>query len=115
MSEFDRIGTNDGHGHAWKRPDGAMWRCGGVAVCLQCAADFDLVVRGMHENAGKTVSRLANVMLPQLLIATIKQIGGVDNEVRVSAAEVDASDGFTLSMRVDPVTQDFFFVVERKP
>lgn len=34
-----RVGTNTGHGHAWRRPDGYLARCGGPAICRQCAQD----------------------------------------------------------------------------
>ncbi|NII73204.1 hypothetical protein FHW84_001773 [Dyella sp. SG562] len=34
-----RVGTNSGHGHAWARPDGMKARCGGPALCSQCARD----------------------------------------------------------------------------
>lgn len=45
MSEFDRIGTNDGHGHVWPRPDGVRARCGGPAICRKCAADASMLAR----------------------------------------------------------------------
>lgn len=32
--------TNSGHGHAWARPDGVKARCGGVALCSDCAKDL---------------------------------------------------------------------------
>lgn len=32
-------GTNTGHGHVWSRPDGVKARCGGPAMCKQCALD----------------------------------------------------------------------------
>jgi len=35
-----RIGTNTGHGHVWKRPDGAVAKCGGPALCTECARDL---------------------------------------------------------------------------
>lgn len=31
---------NSGHGHVYPRPDGAKARCGGVRLCLKCAADL---------------------------------------------------------------------------
>jgi len=37
MSEY---GTNSGHGHVWERPDGMKARCGGPALCKQCALDL---------------------------------------------------------------------------
>ena len=39
-------GTNTGHGHAWERPDGMKARCGGPALCRQCATDAALVAKG---------------------------------------------------------------------
>lgn len=33
------LGTNTGHGHVWKRPDGFLARCGGPKICPVCAAD----------------------------------------------------------------------------
>lgn len=32
-------GTNTGHGYVWPRPDGMKHRCGGPALCEQCALD----------------------------------------------------------------------------
>jgi hypothetical protein len=34
-----RPGTNTGHGHVWPRPDGVRARCGGPAICKDCAFD----------------------------------------------------------------------------
>lgn len=45
MGAFDRIGTNNGHGHAWTRPDGVKARCGGCAICRECALDAAMVER----------------------------------------------------------------------
>lgn len=33
-------GTNSGHGHVWRRPDGDKASCGGPGVCVQCSQDF---------------------------------------------------------------------------
>jgi hypothetical protein len=33
------IGGNSGHGHVWARPDGVRARCGGPALCAECAKD----------------------------------------------------------------------------
>jgi hypothetical protein len=114
VSEFNRVGTNSGHGHAWARPDGLKERCGGVALCRLCAHDFALVNRSMQKGADTTASFLIEAMLPQLLIALVKRAGGVGQEVRVPVADVDATGGFTLGMRVDQDTRDFFFTVNRK-
>ena len=32
-------GSNTGHGHVWDRPDGMRARCGGPAMCSECARD----------------------------------------------------------------------------
>jgi len=45
VSDFGRIGTNTGHGHAWPRPDGIKARCGGHPMCRECSADASLVER----------------------------------------------------------------------
>ena len=37
--------TNTGHGHVWPRPDGVKARCGGPAICKECALD-DAQMRG---------------------------------------------------------------------
>ena len=33
-------GTNSGHGHVFLRPDGVVARCGGPALCPECAKDY---------------------------------------------------------------------------
>lgn len=38
------VGTNNGHGHVWPRPDGFVARCGGPALCDECALD----AAGLH-------------------------------------------------------------------
>lgn len=43
MTDFSRIGTNTGHGHAWARPDGVKMRCGGPGLCQQCGTDAAVV------------------------------------------------------------------------
>lgn len=37
------VGSNNGHGHVWARPDGRVSRCGGPALCAQCRADQEAV------------------------------------------------------------------------
>lgn len=39
MSDVWGPGTNAGHGHVWKRPDGMRMRCGGMRMCRTCKAD----------------------------------------------------------------------------
>jgi hypothetical protein len=34
------VGSNTGHGHVWPRPDGHKARCGGPALCAECARDY---------------------------------------------------------------------------
>lgn len=114
MSEFGRVGTNSGHGHAWARPDCYKARCGGVALCRLCAHDFALVNRSVQKGADTTASYLIEAMLPQLLIILVKRLGGVGGEVKVPAAELDGTGGFNLTMRVDQQTRDFYFSAARK-
>lgn len=35
--------TDKGHGHIWPRPDGTKARCGGPALCVQCARDAGML------------------------------------------------------------------------
>jgi hypothetical protein len=37
-------GTNSGHGHVWKRPDGIVARWGGPGLCRECREDKERVV-----------------------------------------------------------------------
>ena len=34
------MNNNTGHGHVWDRPDGVKMRCGGPAICSDCAKDL---------------------------------------------------------------------------
>jgi hypothetical protein len=34
------VNDNTGHGHVWARPDGIKARCGGPAICPECAKDL---------------------------------------------------------------------------
>jgi hypothetical protein len=38
-------GTNTGHGHVWARPDGLKARCGGPALCRECARDTAAIAK----------------------------------------------------------------------
>ena len=35
-----RVNPNVGHGHVFPRPDGMKTRCGGPALCSECAKDL---------------------------------------------------------------------------
>lgn len=48
MTDFSRINRNEGHGHAWPRPDGMRMRCGGIPLCPHCARDKALVDRAIE-------------------------------------------------------------------
>ncbi|WP_320533625.1 hypothetical protein [Robbsia andropogonis] len=37
--EQNPIGSNTGHGHVWKRPDGLKAKCGGPGMCAKCSRD----------------------------------------------------------------------------
>jgi hypothetical protein len=41
-------GTNTGHGHVWRRPDGMVARCGGQRMCRQCREDAEIL--RIHED-----------------------------------------------------------------
>ena len=50
-------GTNTGHGHVWPRPDGSRMRCGGPAICSECAKDqirFDNQLNAAIERVGSS-------------------------------------------------------------
>lgn len=56
----DRIpGTNTGHGHVWKRPDGARARCGGPRMCKECERDLALV----HAYEEKVADRRSDALV----------------------------------------------------
>jgi len=44
---------NWGHGHVFKRPDGLVARCGGPAICKQCAIDEANAVRHNLDRVNK--------------------------------------------------------------
>lgn len=48
----NRIGTNTGHGHVWRRPDGYLARCGGPAICQVCARDHAQSHPTQHTDGG---------------------------------------------------------------
>ena len=45
-------GTNTGHGHVWKRPDGNTARCGGPEFCDECYDDALMWGDGSPEPQG---------------------------------------------------------------
>jgi hypothetical protein len=48
------VGTNAGHGHAWKRPDGLVARCGGPGMCSACSRDAQRLRQAMFDqNPGR--------------------------------------------------------------
>ena len=52
MTDFSRINTNAGHGHAWERPDGHKARCGGPRICPMCAEDAAMVAAALEKAKG---------------------------------------------------------------
>lgn len=114
MSEFDRIGTNSGHGHAWARPDGVKARCGGVGLCRECARDFALVNRAVQKGADTTAADLVEVMKGQLLIVLVERLQrqSAEGEVRVPVEVIDGTGGKLLGLRIDGT--DFVFSVQEK-
>jgi hypothetical protein len=51
-------GSNTGHGHVWKRPDGVTARCGGPVLCLSCRADAKHYAATPPAQAAEAVSKL---------------------------------------------------------
>ncbi|CAB3899748.1 hypothetical protein [Achromobacter deleyi] len=47
-----RYGTNYGHGHVWRRPDGMVTRCGGPGICIMCTDDQAHADRVLAQNQG---------------------------------------------------------------
>jgi hypothetical protein len=60
---------------------------------------------------GPEVDRALANMLPQVMIALIKRMGG---KVKLSAKEIDNTGGILLTMELDPKNQHFTFRIERK-
>lgn len=106
---FAAIGTNTGHGHVWKRPDGVKARCGGPGICRECARDFALLNRSVQKGADTTAADLIEVMKGQLLIVFLKRLGG---EIRIPVSEVDDTGGDLFALAVEG--SDFVFKVTRK-
>lgn len=50
---------NVGHGHVFPRPDGALARCGGPALCPECAAD--LAYKAQCEDQGKVPIKFMDI------------------------------------------------------
>lgn len=51
-------GKNEGHGHVYKRPDGVRARCGGPAMCSECAHDL---AQKMADEAARADDRDARI------------------------------------------------------
>lgn len=58
--EFRRINTNNGHGHAWPRPDGVKMRCGGPRLCKECATEAALVAEAVFVAAHPAPEQVAS-------------------------------------------------------
>lgn len=44
------LNINSGHGHVFPRPDGVKARCGGPALCKECAGDLALKMQNFPES-----------------------------------------------------------------
>ncbi len=49
------MGTNIGHGHVFKRPDGMVSRCGGPTMCKECALDLAQINARKQADAVKQI------------------------------------------------------------
>lgn len=57
-------GTDVGHGHVWKRPDGSRARCGGPTICKTCANDLAWVEAAKKGEDVPTVVEADNEIEP---------------------------------------------------
>ncbi|HBN8069692.1 TPA: hypothetical protein L3749_001704 [Pseudomonas aeruginosa] len=51
----EQAGTNVGHGHVFPRADGVKMRCGGPALCSECAADAYRARAALAQPSGEVV------------------------------------------------------------
>lgn len=60
----DSVNFNIGHGHVFPRPDGVMARCGGPAICSECALNLVQKNRSNVEPADsmKTLNEILDSM-----------------------------------------------------
>ena len=63
------IGTNEGHGHVWARPDGLKARCGGPAICSECAKDQAALANVIPRRSYVNLLTAEETMLRNALIA----------------------------------------------
>jgi len=88
MDEVRVPGTNTGHGHAWKRPDGMVYRCGGPRMCKKCAADAELVAAGKAAEQQAADDMLAHYSaaldeIYRLRCALVIEAKGVEADLRL--------------------------------
>lgn len=50
---------NAGHGHVYPRPDGVKARCGGPALCSQCARELAMMQNGSHSRFEEAMAEKA--------------------------------------------------------
>ena len=49
-------GTNTGHGHVYRRPDGVKVRCGGPSICPECAKELAQLCTSLQTPSPDTLS-----------------------------------------------------------
>ena len=49
-------GTNSGHGHVYRRPDGVKVRCGGPSICPECAKELAQLCTSLQTPSPDTLS-----------------------------------------------------------
>lgn len=64
-----------------------------------------------NEDFSPVHKQAIDAMKDQLLIVLINRLGG---QVEIPVAEIDATDGIGLAMRVDPVKRIFYFEVQKR-
>jgi hypothetical protein len=108
---------NSGHGHVYPRPDGAKARCGGPAICKDCALDqARMIAAGKHASAvldrqytdpDAVLTQMLDAIKGQLLILLVDRLGG---SVEIPVSEVDhGTVGRRMAMAVDQGRRVFTF------
>lgn len=99
-NHFRQIGTNCGHGHAWKRPDGVKSRCGGPRICQVCADDAALVSAAVEWAKGGEVDPDPAAPVPARdPAARINELLEANNRYQQEARDARAAAATALDQR----------------
>lgn len=97
------IGTNEGHGHAWKRPDGLVARCSGPALCGECARDFAAVHGGAFPRRSYLEHLTREEMMLRDMVTIVEALGAhpllTDCIVHLDGARTKLAEWVDLRVR----------------